>query len=249
MAHSFRHILLSLRWIALTAFLLIVSASHSAAKEKFSGPSVVRWNKASSNSTFSSTADGKYIYVLKDGDIEISIAMDSQELEKVHHRPLPLFAVRMDVRYTGQKSLQFTTDHIALEFADHYQVINRALDPDELATRIQNDIDSLTDETAHQVRKRPDQKEKQESALQTHLKDMTDLVGFISLYCLRPATLDSGNPTAGGWVFFSTRSKWIGKWKPQEEFVLQVPVENKIFEFPFALPPRKGDLLLRRRED
>ncbi len=246
MFHSFLHFR---RWIAPAAFLLIFGASHSAAKEKYPGPSIVRWNKASANSTFSSTADGKYNYVLKDADIEISIAMDSQELEKVHHRPLPLFALRMDVRYTGQKTLPFTTDHIALEFVDHYQVINPALDPDELAMRIQNDIDNLTDETAHQVRKRPGQKEEQEGLLQTHLKDMTDLVGFISLYCLRPATLDSGNPTVGGWVFFSTKSKWIGKWKPQEEFVLQVPVENKIFEFPFALPPRKGDLVLRRRED
>jgi hypothetical protein len=48
-------------------------------------------------------------------------------------------------------------------------------------------------------------------------------------------------------VYFSASSKWIGGWKKQEEFILRIPVANRIIEFPFALPPSEGDLLLRRR--
>src|SRR5208283_2765418 len=54
---------------------------------------------------------------------------------------------------------------------------------------------------------------------------------------LRAAHLDRGNPEAVGWVFFNTDNKWLGGWKAQEEFVLRVPLEGKVFEFPFRLPP------------
>jgi hypothetical protein len=234
------------------SFLMLATICLSPAwpsEQKSNAIPVVRWTDGAAGSSFSRTDDGKYRYDLKDHETEISIAIDSQELEKVRHRPLPIFAIRLDAHYSGQKSLELDTDHIALEFVDHYQVVNSALDPDELGSRIQNDIDNLTDEIAHEVRKHPEKKQEQELLLQTHLKDLTDLVGFISLYCLRPATLDAGNPVMGGWVFFSAKSKWIGRWKSQEEFVLRVPIDNKIFEFPFALPSRKGELILRRREN
>jgi hypothetical protein len=51
-----------------------------------------------------------------------------------------------------------------------------------------------------------------------------------------------------GWVFFDTKTKWLGGWKTQEEFVLRLPLDGKIFEFPFKLPPEKGELLLQKRE-
>lgn len=198
-------------------------------------------------STFSRTADGKYVYTLKDDVSEVAIAIDSQELEKVRHRPLPVFSIHLDAHYTGEKSLELTPSLITLEFVNHFQVVNKALDPDELTARIQSDIDNLGDETEHEVRKHPEKGQEKNSLLQAHLKDMTDLVGFISMYSLRPTTLNSGNTTANGWIFFSTKSKWIGKWKPQEGFILRVPLGDKIFEFPFALPPNKGDMILRRR--
>ncbi len=219
----------------------------SSAEPRSAGNSVVRWTAGVPGSSFSRTADGKYVYSLKDDDFEIAIAIDSQELEKARHRPVPIFAIRLDAHYTGQKSVEMSTDPITLEFVSHFQTVNKTLDPDELANRIQNDIDNLGSETEHEVRKHPEKKEEKDSSLQAHLKDMTDLVGFISLYSLRAATLSPGSSTVGGWILFSTKSKWIGKWKAQEKFVLRVPVEDKIFEFPFALPPSKGDLALRRR--
>ena len=233
----------------LAILLLTLVEAAQPAKQKSSGPEVVRWTSGNSGSSSSLTSDGKYLYGLKDKDLEISIAIDAQELEKVRHRPLPLFAVRIDAHYGGKAAVELSTDHISLEFVSHYQVVNTSLDPDELGSRIQDDADNLSDEIEHQVRKHPENKAPEESLLQQHLKDMTDLMGFISLHSLQPGTLDSGNPDIGGWVFFSTKSKWIGRWKPQEEFVLRVPLKDRVFEFPFALPPHKGDLILRRRDE
>ena|ERR1700676_932895 len=233
----------------LPILLLTLVGAAQPAKQKSSGSEVVRWTKGNPGSSSSVTNDGKYHYGLKDKDLEISIAIDAQELEKVHHRPLPLLAVRIDAHYGGKAAIELNTGHISLEFVSHYQVVNTSLDPDELGARIQDDADNLSDEIEHQVRKHPEQKDAEESLLQQHLKDMTDLMGFISLHSLQPGTLDSGNPDIGGWVFFSTKSKWIGRWKPQEEFVLRVPFKDRVFEFPFALPPHKGDLILRRRDD
>jgi hypothetical protein len=50
-----------------------------------------------------------------------------------------------------------------------------------------------------------------------------------------------------GWVFFSAQDKWIGDWKNPEEFVLRIPLEDRVLEFPFKLPPNQGDLILRKR--
>jgi hypothetical protein len=48
-------------------------------------------------------------------------------------------------------------------------------------------------------------------------------------------------------VLFSTSSKWIGGWKKPEELILRVPLDGKIFEFPFKLPVKTGEVILRRR--
>jgi hypothetical protein len=62
-------------------------------------------------------------------------------------------------------------------------------------------------------------------------------------------TLRSGHPDASGWMLFSTKSKWIEDLQKQEEFVLRVPVGDRVVEFPFSLPPSEGDLILRRRPE
>ena len=71
---------------------------------------------------------------------------------------------------------------------------------------------------------------------------------FLSTHSLREATLNPGDPEVGGWIFFETKSKWIGDWKKQETFLLRFRFKNRVFEFPFTLPPSEGDLILRRRE-
>jgi hypothetical protein len=73
------------------------------------------------------------------------------------------------------------------------------------------------------------------------------MMDFVSARALRPLTLDATNPSASGWLFFSTENRWIGAWHRPEQFVLRLPVENLIVEFPFQLPPKAAKVELRRR--
>src|ERR1700732_2889145 len=75
-----------------------------------------------------------------------------------------------------------------------------------------------------------------------------ELQEFVGNNSLRFGRLGPGNPETSGWVMFSTQSKWISGWKKPEEFILRVPFDGKIFEFPFKLPPKPGEIILRRRE-
>jgi hypothetical protein len=98
------------------------------------------------------------------------------------------------------------------------------------------------------VEKHPEKKEMKEAYVRAFLKDSAELQEFVGKNSLRSTTLAPGNPETTGWVLFSTNSKWIGGWKKQEEFILRVPINEKIFEFPFKLPPKPGELMLRKRE-
>lgn len=94
----------------------------------------------------------------------------------------------------------------------------------------------------------PKKKMRNKPPCETFKKDAAELLEFLSKSTLKTTHLDSGNREAVGWVLFSTESKWINGWKKQEEFVLRVPLDGKVFEFPFKLPPKQGELLLRQRE-
>jgi hypothetical protein len=237
----------SLRALALTitaASLLCVSAS---AKDKNRMPAV-RWAEGNPGCTFSRGDDGKYRYGLWSDDVGIVLAVDSQELEKVHRRHQLFFALLLTVRYRGPASLDVATDYISLEFVKHFQVIQTALDPDDFSDKVQSDADALNDETARQVEKHPEQKQQKEALVRAFLKDSTELQEFVGKNSLRPTRLSPGKNETSGWVLFSTDSKWIGRWKKQEEFVLRLPMAGKVFEFPFRLPPKPGETILRKRE-
>jgi hypothetical protein len=237
----------TLRALALTvaaASLLSVAAS---AKNKNRIPAV-RWVEGDPGCTFSRGDDGRYRYGLWSDDVGIVMAVDSQELEKVHRRHQLFFALLLTVRYRGQASLEVATDNISLEFRKHFQVIETALDPDNFSDKVQSDADVLNDETARQVEKHPEQKEQKEALVRAFLKDSTELQEFVGKNSLRPTRLSPGKNETSGWVLFSTDSKWIGRWKKQEEFVLRVPIAGKVFEFPFRLPPKPGETILRKRE-
>jgi hypothetical protein len=208
----------------------------------------VTWDETRPGCTFSRTDDGKYHYGMWYEDVGVTLAVDSQEVEKVHRRHEPFFAVLLDVRYRGRGSLDFATDNISLEFVKHFQVVQTALDPDAFSQKVQNDSDELDHETAHEVEKHPEKKETKEAFLRAFLKDSAELQEFVGKNSLRPTRLGPGNPETSGWVLFSTDSKWIGGWKKQEEFILRVPLEGKVFEFPFKLPPKPGEVMLRKRQ-
>jgi hypothetical protein len=208
----------------------------------------VRWDEATPGCTFSRGDDGKYRYGLWSGDVGVTLAIDSQELEKVHRRHEPFFSVLLNVRYRGPAALEFDSGMISLVFVKHFQTVQPALDPDEFAEKVQNDADELDHQTAREVEKHPEQKEAKEAYVRAFQKDSAELLEFVGKNSLRPAHLDPGNPEVSGWVLFSTSSKWIGGWKKQEEFILRVPIEGRMFEFPFRLPPKPGEVMLRKRE-
>jgi hypothetical protein len=206
-----------------------------------------RWDEKAPGCTLTRSDDGKYHYGLSAGDVDVTVTIDAQELEKVHRRHEPFFSALLTIHYRGQGSLDFTTENISLEFVKHFRVRQPVLDPDDFAAKVQDDADTLNDQTAREVAKHPEQKEPKEALVRAFLKDATDLQEFVGKNSLRPTRLLPGNAETQGWVLFSTNSKWIGGWKKKEEFILRLALEGKVFEFPFELPPKPGETILRKR--
>ena len=136
---------------------------------------------------------------------------------------------------------------MSLEFVKHYHALEKPVDPDELAIKLHNDADTFGEQMQREISKHPQKRAEKESILRIHEKDVAETQEFLQSRSLRLTRLDSAIPEVTGWVFFSARSKWIADWKKQEQFVLRVPIAGRVIEFPFALPPSQGDLLLRRR--
>jgi len=238
----------TLQALALALAVASLLPSSVPAKDKKNMLPAVRWAEGNPGCTVSRGDDGKYRYGLWSDDVGIVMAVDSQELEKVHRRHQLFFAVLLTVRYRGQGALDLATDNISLQFIKHFQVMQTALDPDGFSEKVQSDADTLNDQTARQVEKHPEQKEQKEALVRAYLKDSTELQEFVGKNSLRPTRLSAGNNETSGWVLFPTESKWIGHWKKQEEFILRVPMAGKVFEFPFRLPPKPGETILRKRE-
>jgi hypothetical protein len=232
------------------ASLLVFNSCASpvaSGKEKLKSPTV-RWDEQHPGCTFSRGEDGKYQYGLWSDDLGITLALDAQELEKVRRRHEPFLGLWLEIRYRGQNSVDLTTDGISLQFLKHFKIVQPALDPDRFAEKIQTDADTQDHDTAREVEKHPEQKEEKEAYTRAFQKDAAELIEFVSKDTLRPAQLDPGKPEVRGWVLFSTNSRWIGGWKRPEDLVLRVPIGGTTFEFPFELPPEKGEFILRRRE-
>ena len=113
--------------------------------------SAVRWDEERPGCTFSRSDDGRYHYGLWYEDVGINLAVDSQELEKVHRRHESFFGVLLNVRYRGQETLDLGTENISLEFVNHFQVVQTALDPDSFSAKVKNDADELEHQTEREV--------------------------------------------------------------------------------------------------
>jgi hypothetical protein len=235
--------------VAMLPLLLPCTAGALPPKDKNKAKiPAVRWDEEHPGCTFSRSDDGHYHYGMWYEDVGITMSVDAQELEKVHHRPERFFAVHLDVRYRGQGTLDFGVENISLEFVKHFKVVQSSLDPDSFAEKLQNDADERDHQMAREVEKHPEKKEEKEAFVKALLRDSAELQEFVGKNSLRATLLGPGNPETSGWVLFSTDSKWIDGWKKQEEFILRVTVDGKIFEFPFKLPPKPGEVMLRRRE-
>jgi hypothetical protein len=228
------------------AVLLLVAC---AAASDQSAPRTARWAEGSANCTLRASDDGHTYYGFSSGDFEITLGVDRQELEKVPHRALPMLGVFLSFSYKGSGQLEVGQNKFALEFLKHRRVVQSSLDPEEMIATLQDAIDEVTHQVEKHQRKHPEQKEKEETELQARIKDYTEMMEFINARALHPTSLDGANRSASGWVFFSTENRWIGAWRRPEQFVLRVPVENLMVEFPFQLPPKAGKVELRRRSE
>ena len=233
--------------LAMASLRLPDAAGAVPRKDKPKIPAV-RWDEEHPGCTFSRSDDGHYHYGMWYEDVGVTMSVDSQELEKVHRRHEPFFSVLLTVRYRGQGTVDVGVENISLEFVKHFQVIQTSLDPGGFAEKVQNDADELDHQTAREVERHPEKKQEKEAYVKAFLKDSAELQEFVGKNSLRPTQLGAANPEAHGWVLFSTSSKWIGGWKKQEEFILRVPLDGKVFEFPFKLPPKPGEVMLRKRE-
>jgi hypothetical protein len=239
--------------IAAGLFLFLPGFFHSASVvsaapgTKTKTPAI-RWNEQQPGCTFSQSDDGKFHYGLWSGDVGLTVSIDSQELQKVRFRHEPFFSAFVDVHYRGEGTLAVDAGTISLEFVNHFKVVQTALDPDDFAQKVQSDADTLDHEAARAVEKHPEKKDEKEAYLRTFQKNTAELLEFISKDSLRPAHLSPGNAETSGWVLFSTDSRWISGWKKQEEFILRIPLAGNVFEFPFKLPPKPGEITLRKRE-
>ena len=242
---NWRCLPLSLLLTVLTMHAAPGAAASSHDKTKLPA---VRWEEGRAGCTLTRRDDGRYYYGLSDGDLVITVAIDSQELQLVRHRHVPFFAALLTLRYKGSEPVDVMVEKISLEFVKHFQVVETALDPDGLSQRVQNDADELDRQTAREVTKHPEQKDAKEAYMRAFLKDSAELQEFLGKNSLRPAQLGRDNPETGGWVFFSADSKWISGWKKPEEMILRVPLDGKVFEFPFTLPPKAGEVILRKRQ-
>jgi len=244
--HAPRQLSTLITTVTMLAALAFVSAAH--AKEKSAKIPTIRWTEGNAGCTFTRGDDGKYRYGLSTDDIRLTLAVDSQELEKSRRRHQRIFGVILTTRYLGPGTLYVNPEKVSLEFVDHFHVLKNAIDPGYFSKQIQIQANILADETEHQIEKHPEKKQEKAIFLQDYQKEVAQLQEFLNTRSLRPATLDASNPEISGWIFFTTTNKWVGGWKKQENFVLRLPFKNRVFEFPFTLPPQEGDLILRRRD-
>lgn len=229
-----------------TVLILLLSAPALAESPKQLGS--VRWTEGGPGCTLRRAENGSTYYSVSTPDFQLTLAVDNLELQKISHRTFPMISVQLSFHNTGSHPVTVDPSQSTLEFSKHFQVVQRALDPDSMLAQLQQYIDNLTDDiTRHQIKKHPEQKGAMEAELQQWLKDYTEMMDFISTKALRGGTLDTTNSSASGWVFFDTKNRWIGHWRPPEQFVLRIPVNNAIVEFPFELPPKGGKVQLRTR--
>jgi hypothetical protein len=226
--------------------VLLVGATWPAADNKIT--STIRWSEGSPGCTFSRDDDGKYRYGMWVDDLGVTLAIDSQELQRSTKRLDPFLAILLSFHYRGTGTSDVRPHGIKLEFVSHHRVQHRALDPENFSTEYKRLVDSAAEQNQREIKNHPQKKEQQEAVMRAAAVELAQVQEFLMTHSLHPVKLDSSNREVSGWIFFRSRDEWIGKWKAQEEFVLQVPTGNQVFEFPFKLPPKEGDLILRKRE-
>lgn len=222
--------------------------SLAHAKKKPALPTV-RWTEGAPGCSFERGADARLRWTLSDKDFDLNLIVDSQELAKsIHHGFYRSFAVYLAVNYKGAGNFEFPAD-LRLDYVRHHDVIETTMDPAMLQNKLQNDLDTKVFDTERQIKKHPEQKEQKIARLRIDEKEGAEFIEFLSTQYLSSAVLNAGNPETHGWVLFPTRNKFIGPWKEHEDFILAVYSKEKVWQFPFSLPPEAGNPVLRKPGD
>lgn len=235
--------------VAIASLIVALPLRLPAFSNKDNPLPTLRWAEGQPGCTFSRDKDGKYRYALWTDDYGVVLAVDSQELQLLHKRVERFFAVQLTVRYRGKDKLAVDPRKATLEFVKHFKLVQPALDPGAFAKQTQDDADEVEHQTEREIKKHPERKEDREKYVEAYQKEALEFLDFLSQRTLPAVQLDSSRPEASGWILFSAKSKWIGPWKKPEEFLLRLPLAGRVVEFPFALPPQQGDLILRQRSN
>jgi hypothetical protein len=226
--------------------ILLTAPSHAFKKQL----PTVRWTSDAPGCTFERGDDGRYRWTMTENNLSVTLLVDSQELTKSRRRFYHLLGMYVSATYTGQTKVEFPAD-VRIDFVRHHDFMEAYEDPKQLSRRLQNDVDTKIFQTERQIKKDPKIADEKTALLREYQKEAAEFIEFLSTQGLDPETvmLSPGNPEAHGWVFFSTSNKWLGPWKERENFILSVWMKDKIWQFPFSLPPSPGDLILRKTPD
>src|SRR5580704_2185678 len=167
--------------------------------------------------------------------VRFHLVVASQELQRTSRRLDPFIGLVLSFRYRGTGQQEIGADHISLEFATHSHVVHGALDPEAFSTEYQNNVDAFAEDNEREILKHPEKKDEKEAIVRAYEKELVQVQEFLTTRGLHSAKLDSSSPEISGWIFFRAKDKWIGGWKKKEEFVLRIPLGNRVVEFPFTL--------------
>lgn len=233
--------------VALAAGLLPAVA---LAKKKVEVVPTLRWAQGAAGCSVEKAAkDRFYRYTIVSDAMQISLAIDPQELTQSQKRAGRVVGVLVTVHNNNPAApLIVKPSDATLEFVQHFHWLFPAWEPGELSYQIQNKTDDLMHQTDKDMEKRPEKVEDNEGRLREHQRLVSEMVEFISTQSLRESALDATTPEVSGWIFFPSRGKWVGGWKKREEFVFRIPIGSWVVEFPFLLPPNDRPSL-KVRED
>ena len=224
--------------VVLIAASMIAAA---AAQEK----QIVRWTVGQPECAFRADDNGVDRYALATHDFAITLAVDSQELDKARRRIEPVLGLFLSVRLLNQNPMQLNPANITLEFVKHFHEKEGPLDSEQLSRQLAADRGTAAARAAASIRKHPARKNEIEAEVKDEQRNIDQMIEFLHGRMLRSPILEDHE--IAGWLLFSTRNRWIGRLNKQEEFVLRVPLGTVVAEFPFTLPPSQGDIELRTR--
>jgi hypothetical protein len=214
--------------------VVVCCASVSAFDEK-PGNRILRWDARNPDCSVTASG-GMHRYSINYETLKVTLSVDDNELKKTNRTAGHVFSALVTLNNHGTQPAEIAPADIKLELVEHHRDVMHALPPDVLAKQIQDSSDELVYQGEKTIKKHPEKKDALEARLKEHQELVLRWQEFISTQALRSATVDTGRPEVNGWVFFSTRSKWLGSWKDREEFILRIPIGKHVFEFPFALP-------------